>query len=206
MLIVPPRFWGPRMATIEKRICKNGDVAYRVKIRLRGHPPVNETFSRREDAKRWIQKTETEIRDGLYFPKQEAKKHTVAEAIDCYLDHLRFDNPGRYRDVSIILKWWRNELGDCMLSDISKGLIMQKRTLLTKENIKRGEKIGVRSASTINRYMSAMSTMFKYISKQYDWMLDNPMRDIKSLREPEGIVRYLSEDERHRLLQACNVL
>lgn len=110
------------MATIEQRTSRNGEVAYRAKIRLRGHRPVSETFPRRTDAVRWVQKTETEIREGLYFPKQEAKKHTVAEAIDCYLDHLKFDNPGRHRDVGIILKWWRNELGDYLLSDISKGL------------------------------------------------------------------------------------
>jgi len=49
------------MATIEKRLGKDGKYNYRVKIRLRGFPPQEATFKRLTDAKTWTQQTEAAI-------------------------------------------------------------------------------------------------------------------------------------------------
>lgn len=42
------------MATIEKRTTDDGDTAYRVKVRLKGHPPQSATFARLTDARKWV--------------------------------------------------------------------------------------------------------------------------------------------------------
>ena len=62
------------MAFIEKRKTDDGVTHYRVKIRLKGYPPVTKTLPRHDEAKRWARETETAIRDGLYFKTIEAKK------------------------------------------------------------------------------------------------------------------------------------
>ena len=40
---------------IEKRIAKNGEVTFRVKIRKKGYPVQTATFKRKTDAKKWKQ-------------------------------------------------------------------------------------------------------------------------------------------------------
>ncbi len=70
------------MATIEKRQHGKEEISYRVKVRLKGLPTQFATFKRLTDAKRWAQQTETALRDGRFFKTVEAKKHTLAEAID----------------------------------------------------------------------------------------------------------------------------
>ena len=71
------------MASIQTRE-KNGKPSYTVKIRVKGSPPVFKTFSRLTDARNWAQKTESDIREGLYFKKHESRKHTLKELIKRY--------------------------------------------------------------------------------------------------------------------------
>ena len=72
------------MASIEARTNGIGKTSYRVKVRLKGRPPLTATFERKTDAKRWAQDTESRIREGRYFDTAEAKHHTVADMIDRY--------------------------------------------------------------------------------------------------------------------------
>lgn len=76
------------MAVIEKRKNKNGEINYRVKIRIKGHPAQYATFKRLTDARRWELQTESAIREGRYFPTAEVKKYTLADAIDRYMKDI----------------------------------------------------------------------------------------------------------------------
>lgn len=62
-----------------------------------------------------------------------------------------------------------------------------------------------RSKSTINRYHVALGALFSWAIKRRrmpkGW--ENPCAKIERLREPAGVVRFLSDDERERLLTAC---
>lgn len=71
------------MASIQERKSKKG-TTYRVQIRLKGHPSVQATFDRKTDARKWIQETESSIRQGRYFKTSESKKHTFAELAERY--------------------------------------------------------------------------------------------------------------------------
>ena len=63
------------MAVIQQRLAKDGTPRYTVIIRLKGCPTQTATFKRKTDAKKWIQDTESAIRDGRHFKTIEAKKH-----------------------------------------------------------------------------------------------------------------------------------
>jgi integrase len=39
--------------------------------------------------------------------------------------------------------------------------------------------------------------------REYHWLTANPVRRVSKPKEPDGIVRYLSDEERERLLKAC---
>ncbi|MBE0577424.1 MAG: hypothetical protein IH613_16210 [Desulfuromonadales bacterium] len=74
------------MGVIYERKTKEGKVNFRAHVRLKGYPQQVATFSRKTDAKKWIQETETFIRDGRYFKIVEAKKHTCNLA---FTEHSR---------------------------------------------------------------------------------------------------------------------
>jgi len=185
---------------IEQRINADGNISYRVKVRLRGQPSQSATFERRTDAKRWKQQTESAIREGRYFKTHEARKHDVAEVIDRYLKQVKRDKPKRHDDVEPMLKWWSDEIGYCLLSDLSKQLILQKRDKLLST---RKKDDADRSNARVNRIMAALRHALTVATNQWEWLEENPMRKITQLPEPKGRVRFLSNDERKRLLAAC---
>ena len=73
------------MANIEKRVAQDGKISFRVKVRLKGFPTQTASFQRLTDARKWAQQTEVSLREGRYFKITEARRHTLAEAIDRYM-------------------------------------------------------------------------------------------------------------------------
>jgi integrase len=187
------------MATIQKRIGKDGAVSYRVQVRLKGHPTETASFERKTDASKWAQNIESAIREGRHFKTAISKKHTMAHAIDKYhkevLCHSK--NPINQK---IYLAYWRDVLGEYSLADISSSLIVKYRNeLLGREN-KFGRSIGV---ATANRYTQALGHVLNIAMKEWEWINQNPMVKITKYKEPRGRVRFLSEEERKGLLEAC---
>jgi len=187
------------MANIEKRVTQDGDTSYRVKVRLKGFPTETATFSRITDAKRWAQETETRIREGRYFKASAAKKHTLAESIDRYITNVLPNKPKAVSDQTLQLTWWKEQLGQYTLANISPALISECRDKLASEITVRNKK---RSPATVNRYMAALSHVFTIATKEWGWTEDNPFSKVTKLREPRGRVRFLSDSEREKLLQA----
>lgn len=81
------------MASIEKRTTDDGNITYRVKIRIKGFPTQTASFSRKTDAANWAKITEGAIRDRRYFRHSEAKKRTLKELIDRYIEDALPNKP-----------------------------------------------------------------------------------------------------------------
>ncbi len=187
------------MATIEQR--KTGsNTTYRVKIRLRGHPPQTATFERKTDAKRWAQHTEAAIREGRHFKTTEAKKRTLGELVDRYMRDVLPSKPKSEVDQKRQLLWWKQQLGHYVLADVTALVIAEHRDRLAGGLTPQGRQ---RSPATANRYLAALSHALTIAVKEWGWLDDFPMRKVRKLREPRGRVRFLSDDERPRLLEAC---
>jgi len=182
------------MATIEKRESSLGKTVYRVKVRLRGSSPETATFSRLTDAKRWASQTESAIREGRYFNSSEAKKHTLAEAIDKYISECLYSLKDPAHRLHH-LKWWKTRLGHTALSNLSRALIVESRNKLNEKSI---------SKATVNRYLASLSTVLSEAVKEWGWMQSNPCLDVKRYQEDYGRTRFLSKDERETLLNACD--
>ena len=188
------------MANIEKRISKDGKTSYRVKVRLKGFPVQNATFDRLTDARKWAQQTESAIREGRHFKTTEAKKRTLEELIDRYITDILPTKPKNSKNTLLHLNWWKEELGKYSLADITPALIAQKRDKLSSETTSRNK---LRSPSTVVRYMAALSHAFTIAVKEWGWLDESPMRKVTKPKEPRGRVRFLSDDERTRLLNEC---
>jgi len=187
------------MATITKRISQNGESTFQVKVRLKGFPSQTATFERLTDAKKWASSTESAIREGRHFEVSEARKRTLSNLIDKYLS----DEATRLRSKEtrlVHLEWWRSKLGAYTLSDIRPALLIEARKSLFDKPTRRGSPV---SPSTVNRYCASLSAVFTWAMKELQWVSDNPFFKISTFKEPEGVVRFLSNDERTALLKAC---
>jgi len=194
------------MATIEERKGKDGNTTYRARVRLKGYPAQSATFERKTDARRWIASTEAAIREGRHFKTSESKKRTLSEALDRYMKEILPRKPKSLPHQTRQLKWWIREIGEYSLADVTTALISDARSKLLNENIsaeKESGKTKTRSSATANRYIAALSHALNIAYKEWGWINDNPCSRLSKLPEPRGRRRFLSEDERSRLLQVC---
>jgi integrase len=188
------------MASIEKRFTKDGKTTFRVKIRLKGFPAQHATFERLTDARRWVQQIETAIREGRHFKTSEAKRHTLTETINRYIQQILPTKPKSEKIQVIQLTWWKDSIGSYSLADVTPALVVQHRDKLAQGKTPQG---GPRTPATINRYLAALSHVFTIAVKEWGWVNENPLRKVSKMKEPRGRVRFLSNDERLRLLTAC---
>ena len=189
-----------KMAQIREHIRKNGKKSFFVRIRLKGSPDQTASFERLTDAKIWIQQTEAAIREGRYSATARSKKHTFSDLVDRFIEntiHLKVKNERYYKTQ---LGWWRDKIGNILLAEITPALIIEYRDMLAQTKTVRGAK---KSNATVNRYMAALSSAISTAVKEWGWMEDNPVRKVSKLKEPRGRVRYLSDEERGRFLDAC---
>ncbi len=187
------------MAAIEKRVSDDNVTSYRVRVRLKGYPLQTSTFSRLTDAKRWAQETETAIRQGHYFKTSESKKHTLKKLIERYIQE-GFIEQKNQKDKLRHLLWWKDNLGGYLLVDMSPALIAEYRNNLSSEIRCKGAQ---RSPATVARYLAALSHAFTIAVKEWGWLDSNPVLKVTKPKEPRGRVRFLSDNERARLLAAC---
>jgi len=184
------------MATIVRRISQDGHVSFLVRVRRKGMPPQTATFSKRSEAKKWAQMTEGAVLEGRHFQASEAKKHTLTDVITRYsrevLPHKR---PSTIPDQVRQLHWWQIRLGHYLLTDITPAILVEHRNILTEG----------RANGTVNRYLAVLSHAFTMAVREWQWCADNPVRKITKPKEPRGRVRFLSEDERQRLLESCQM-
>lgn len=188
------------MATIETRRNADGTTSYRARVRVRGHRPETATFGRRTDAKAWAKGIEAAIQEGRHLPTVEARRHTLAELIDRYIrDVIPQKSPTAAKQTPQ-LNWWRAELGDLIVADVSRARIAEARDRLASSETKPGVR---RSPSTVNRYLAALSHAFTIAVREWGWLESNPAHLVRRLPEPNGRVRFLSPEEREHLLAAC---
>jgi len=181
------------MASINKYVSGSGKISYRARIRLKGYPVQTATFARVTDAKKWVQSTESAIREGRHFKTSEAKKHTLADMVDRYIEVVLPTKPKQIKDQGHQLRWWKSKIGDYTLADVTPALIVQCRDELGKK----------RAPATVVRYMAALSHAYTIAVNEWEWVSDSPMRKVKKPKEARGRARFLDDDERERLLEAC---
>ena len=183
------------MGFIRERKLMNGKVRFQAEIRMKGHKCITATFDRKTDAKAWVNKTEADMRANRYNLYSESMRYTLKQAIDRYIEEQKVSVAKRGQ-----LLWWQNELGHLLLSDIRPSVIVEKKQQLLKEKNAKGK---IRSASTCNRYLAALSHLLSVCWRQWEWIEENPVKKITREKEPQGRTRFLSNDERKRFLEAC---
>lgn len=186
------------MRGIQKRPTKDGKEHYRIQIRIKGHPVVRKTFRSLTKAKLWKQKTECEIRDGLYFKTAEAKKHTLAEAISRYERDILPHKPKAKQEQQ--LQWWKKQIGSYSLAEVTPASIGEQRDKLSQTITKYGKKM---ASTTVLRYLAALSHVFTVARLEWGWMQESPIKDVTKPKIGLLRARFLTDEECKHLLQAC---
>ena len=200
------------MANIRER--RRGDKqVFQVQVRMAGYPSRTATFPTKRLAERWAKTIEAEMIEGKHFRSVEARRRTLADAIDRYteeeLPKKRADTMHRY-----CLPWWRARMGHLKMAEITPAIIVDARSQLAREPytrarasakrtlLKPGEKPAEfrRKNSTVNRYLEVLGHVFTVARREWHWISSNPMEGVSKLDEGPGRARYLSDEERARLL------
>ena len=197
------------MPTIRKR-----GKRFQAQVRMSGFPTRTASFPTLRLAERWGTKIEADMIEGRHFRGVEARRRTLAEAIDRYLaEELPKKRNGSTHRSN--LPWWKEHLGTLKLADITPAILVEYRGKLAqgtfiranpksaRTTLKKGEEPRrfKRSPGTVNRYLAVLSHVFTVARKEWHWVSHNPFDGVGKLREGRGRVRFLSEDERTALLQ-----
>jgi integrase len=180
------------MPTIVKR---NG--RFQAQVRVAGFTPQYETFQKRGDALVWGSRLELDMKEGRYTAEKRATLHTMEEMIDYFIKSFALVeglNPQYVNSVKKKLEWWKRKLGKEMIASVTPVILASCRDELLS---------GGRRASTVNRYLSAISGAFAKAVEELKWLAVNPMKSVKGLAENNCRDRCLSEKELPRLLSFC---
>ena len=202
------------MPTIRERVKKDGKRVFHTQVRVAGFPARTASFTTRRAAERCATTIEAEMIEGKHFRSVEARRRTLAEAIDRYLAEVAAAasaTPGR---GTARLLWWKEQLGHLKLAEITPAILVEYRGKLSREPFTRAKPDSKRSiiegetphytrtGSTVNRYPRLpIARAHGRAASEWHWVSHNPFDGVSKLSEGHGRVRFLSEDERKRLLK-----
>ncbi len=125
----------------------------------------------------------------------------IDKVIDQYIKLILPRKPKSAPTDLIMLNWWRSTLPkDISITDITAKDIIECRNKLIK-TINKNRVFN--SNATINRHCAVLSHLYTIAINEWELINISPFKKIKKLKEPAGRTRYLTDDERIRLLGEC---
>lgn len=120
--------------------------------------------------------------------------HTIADLLDVYeRDYLPCKAPATAYNQRLLYRHYRAAFGALHVTEITPAWLRAwQRQLATR--LKPG---------TVRVYMDALSAALTYAVTDLEWLHEQPMRKVRKLPDPPTHMRFLSPEERQRLLRAC---
>jgi integrase len=206
------------MATIQRIVSpRTGEVIYRAQVRKKGRSAESANFPSRKEAKEWAASIETAIRENRYFPHAAAKRTSFDALAEDYVATVLVDFDAKEKATrERQLKWWAEKFSGLSLADITPDRVSLARDKLGAETFTRGKprkdrrtgelvlpKGYKRTGATVNRYIACLSAALSFAMKERQLIDRNPVSNISRKKEPRGRTRFLSDEERAALLDAC---
>jgi integrase len=133
-------------------------------------------------------------------PQYLHKRRTLADLIDRYIDKHENRKIKNFSNTRFHLLRWKSALGHIKLAELQPSDIAEERDNLLSENTRNKTK---RSNATVVRYLASLSHAFNTAKNEWGWLNENPVAKVKKPKQSNGRVRFLSNEELTRLLQAC---
>jgi integrase len=180
------------MAVLIKRRRADGSLSYRVQDRTTGYPSLSETFRTLKAAREFCRKVEAERAEGLAGLRRGRQR--LADAVEAFTQTAEFRKRKAAKDTARHLAWWVNQIGQLPLARISPDLIADHLHTL---------EAGGRTGSTVNRYRSALSRLYRYAITTRHWTDHNPCAMVERRQEGKARERVITPAEWEALLSAC---
>lgn len=175
------------MASVQKITGKRG-TSYRAQF-MRNGRRVGKTFPTKKEAERFL--AHLTVSDDLSACLTDVNLTTItlAEAIRQYLDQ----HTGKDTNIIQRLGWWSDRIGDKPVGKVTRQQVKAGLSALEDDG---------KAPATLNRYRSALSSVFTWFCDKHD-LKHNPAREVKQKTEDNARSRFLTDDERARLLAAA---
>jgi len=141
-----------------------------------------------------LAKRTTQIKEGKWWQIEKQKEIYFGDFSQEFLErHSR--NKRSFRRDEGIVKILNNRFGDKLLHRITPLMVEDYRKIRLDEG---------RAKATVNREVACLKCMFNKATL-WDKAKENPVAKVQLFKEDNMIVRYLTDDERERLLKACKI-
>ncbi|PCJ17856.1 MAG: integrase [Candidatus Cloacimonadota bacterium] len=179
-----------KMANITKVKISNKKVSYRVRVRMSGKS-INKTFRTMGEARNYVLAIENELESGKYADYKS--NMLIDDLFEKYISEVLplLKQPEKY---IYPFKLFSEKIGFLELKDVTLPLLLDVRQKMMVEN--------TISFSTINRYFATVGRSFS-MAVEWEFLNKNIFLKLTKLKEPKGRVRFLSDEERERLLFEC---
>jgi integrase len=176
---------------------------FRAYVRREGFASRSKVCKTEREAREWLRNNESDS-----ALRKKTTKDTLADLIEQFVDSPPMKGT-RYWEPSH-LDYWKDELGELKVSEITKGAINRARAKLQNKPAMRSTTRGPiptdkkLSNGTVNRYLTSLASVFNYAIK-HDIIEEHPMKGgkVEHLEESNGRSRILTADEEARLLTAA---
>ncbi|HYD94390.1 MAG TPA: site-specific integrase [Noviherbaspirillum sp.] len=174
--------------------CRNGK--WQARVRRRGHPDAEKTFSSRKDAEKWTRQIESEMDRGCFIDRTEAERALFGEVLQRYLQEVVPGKRGRETESVRIRALMLSDLANRSMANLNSKIIATWRD----------ERLKQVSGSTVNRELNIISAVINTAIKEWGIALpNNPVTLIKRPRSGPPRNRRIDPAEEERLLQALEV-
>lgn len=183
------------MASISRRRNRDGSASYDVTVRIVGFPTACKSFGTKLEAELWAGRIES-----------AAKGRTLTLARDMTLAQLIDEaTPKLDKPVAAAFGYWREQLGTLRLIDLTPQMVAIHRDLLLGAPASgfRHKTCKPRSAATVRNYLVELSRLFTVAIRELHVCESNPVAAVTKPPASRWRVRFLTDDERTRLLAAC---
>ncbi|MDH5527175.1 MAG: site-specific integrase [Nitrospirota bacterium] len=160
---------------------------WQVRIRDNGIS-ASRTFDTKRECLLWARR---------YEPESADPKHTVRDLLFLYTEKVLSHKRESTRRIQLPqISWWTAQIGSMDISNLQPSHIGDALDALEG-----------RSGATKRRYVSVLSHALEFAVVDRQWLSSNPAKRLNKnalgLRESKGRCRFLSMEERERLLGAC---
>lgn len=191
------------MATIRK-IQRQSGFVYKAIIKKNSVDLKSKTFTRKGDAVAWAKRIEADA-EMMEALGTRGAGMTFSALVAEYAAQWS----GKCQNQYIRAAYWSDVFGAYKLVDINGDMIRQQLKEFEAGKCKRGDGAGktklinrTRSPSTVNRYRTVLSAIFKYAIGE-GYLTINPVSRVPCRKVNNQRTRYLNDSERQRLLLAC---
>jgi integrase len=183
------------MATFTKRRNGDGSTSWDTLVRVVGYPATGKTFRTKLAAELWAARTEAAAKGGTLT---SSRGMTLEQLLDEGLPRLTSLTAANF-------DYWREQLGNVRLEKLTPELIALHRDRLLGADCcgYKHKRTKPRSPATVRNYLIELSRLFTLAVKELRVMDTNPCARVTKPSVSNEVVRYLSDDERASLLEAC---